>query len=48
MRDQLINTLSVKMVSTIISELRSQVETARLNFDEVREAETKRRENAAQ
>ncbi|MGC6485383.1 MAG: peptidylprolyl isomerase [Candidatus Puniceispirillales bacterium] len=48
MRDQLINTLSVKMVSTIISELRSQVEITRLNFDEVREAETKRRENAAQ
>lgn len=46
-RDQLVNTLSVKMVSTIISELRSQVQIERLSFEEVREAE-KRRETATQ
>jgi peptidyl-prolyl cis-trans isomerase C len=48
MRDQLINTISVKMASTIVSELRSKVKIERLSFEQVREAEANRQNNATQ
>lgn len=42
-RDQLINTISVKVAGTIIADLRAKADISRLSFDEVRTAEEARR-----
>lgn len=43
-REQLINSLSVREAGTVIAELRSKAEIERLSFDEVRAAEEARRQ----
>ena len=42
-RDQLINAMSVEVAGTIIEELRSKATIERLDFEQVRDAEAKRR-----
>ena len=47
-RDQLINAMSVEVAGTIIEELRSKATIERLDFQQVRDAEAKRRATADQ
>ena len=45
MRDQLVQTLSIKMISMIVSELRADASIERMSFEDLSAIEAARRNN---